>query len=42
MAGVGVSFVGAVWVVWWLVIRSDFGAKIGREGSRGVGGESGD
>jgi hypothetical protein len=42
IAGVGVGFVSTLWIVWWLVVRGDFSAKIGWEGSRGVGGESGD
>jgi hypothetical protein len=41
MARVGVSFVGGIWVVRWLVIRDDFGARIGWKGSCGVGGQSG-
>jgi len=42
MAGIGVGFVGALWIIWRLVVRGDFGAKISWKGSRGVGGESGD
>jgi hypothetical protein len=44
MAGVGVGFVGALWIIWWLVVRGDFSAKtrISWEGSCRVGGESGD
>jgi hypothetical protein len=42
IAGVGVGFVGALWIIWWLVVRGYFGAKISWEGSCGVGGEPGD
>lgn len=42
IAGVGVGFVGALWIIWWLVVGGDFGAKIGWESSCRVGGESGD
>jgi hypothetical protein len=42
MAGVGVGLVGALWIVRGTVVRGDFSAKIGWEGSCGVGRESRD
>jgi len=42
MAGVGVGFVGTLWIVWGTVVRGDFSAKISWEGSCGVGRESRD
>lgn len=41
IAGVCVGFVGTLWIVWWLVVRGDFSAKISWEGSCRVDGESG-
>lgn len=42
MAGVCVGFVSALWVVRRAVVRGDFRARIGWEGSCRVGRESGD
>jgi len=42
MIGVSVGFVGALGIVWWAVVRGVFGRWVGREGGRGVGGESSD
>ena len=40
MVSVSVSFVGALRIVWWAVVRAVFGRWVGWEGGRGVGGES--
>jgi hypothetical protein len=42
MIGVSVSFVGALGIVWWAVVRGVFGTWVGGEGGRGVGRESSD
>lgn len=42
MISVGVSFVGALGIVWWAVVRGVFGSWVSGEGGRGVGRESGD